>query len=92
MQYRRLGNSGLKLSELSFGSWVTYGNQLAEDTARECMAAAHDAGVNFFDNAEVYARSDEAAERRTPDASAAAPIDSGSGLARRSARAPAVSV
>src|SRR4029078_3809925 len=56
MQYRRLGNSGLKLSELSFGSWVTYGNQLAEDSARECMAAAHDAGVNFFDNAEVYAR------------------------------------
>jgi voltage-dependent potassium channel beta subunit len=56
MQYRRLGSSGLRLSELSFGSWVTYGNQLAEDTARECMAAAHDAGVNFFDNAEVYAR------------------------------------
>jgi voltage-dependent potassium channel beta subunit len=56
MQYRRLGSSGLKLSELSFGSWVTYGNQLAEDTARECMAAARDAGVNFFDNAEVYAR------------------------------------
>ena len=56
MQYRRLGSSGLKLSELSFGSWVTYGNQLAEDSARECMAAAHDAGVNFFDNAEVYAR------------------------------------
>jgi voltage-dependent potassium channel beta subunit len=56
MQYRRLGSSGLKLSELSFGSWVTYGNQLAEDAARECMAAAHDAGVNFFDNAEVYAR------------------------------------
>ena len=57
MEYRRLGNSGLKVSELSFGSWVTYGNQLAEDTsARECMAAAHDAGVNFFDNAEVYAK------------------------------------
>ena len=56
MQYRRLGSSGLKLSELSFGSWVTYGNQLAEESARECMAAAHDAGVNFFDNAEVYAR------------------------------------
>jgi len=56
MQYRRLGSSGLKLSELSFGSWVTYGNQLQEDSARECMAAAHDAGVNFFDNAEVYAR------------------------------------
>ena len=56
MNYRRLGNSGLKLSELSFGSWVTYGAQLGDDTARECMAAAHDAGVNFFDNAEVYAR------------------------------------
>jgi voltage-dependent potassium channel beta subunit len=56
MNYRRLGNSGLRLSELSFGSWVTYGTQLGDDTARECMAAAHDAGVNFFDNAEVYAK------------------------------------
>ncbi len=56
MNYRRLGRSGLKLSELSFGSWVTYGNQLGEAPARECMAAAHDSGVNFFDNAEVYAR------------------------------------
>ncbi|HSQ82765.1 MAG TPA: aldo/keto reductase [Casimicrobiaceae bacterium] len=56
MNYRRLGRSGLKVSELSFGSWVTYGNQLDESIARECMAAAHDAGVNFFDNAEVYAK------------------------------------
>ena len=56
MNYRRLGRSGLKVSELSFGSWVTYGNQLDEGLARECMAAAHDAGVNFFDNAEVYAK------------------------------------
>ena len=56
MNYRRLGKSGLKLSELSFGSWVTYGNQLDESPARECMAAAYAAGVNFFDNAEVYAR------------------------------------
>jgi voltage-dependent potassium channel beta subunit len=56
MQYRRLGASGLKISELSFGSWVTYGNQMGADLARECMAAARDAGVNFFDNAEVYAR------------------------------------
>ncbi|MEO8751921.1 MAG: aldo/keto reductase [Casimicrobiaceae bacterium] len=56
MNYRRLGRSGLKVSELSFGSWVTYGNQLGDDLARECMAAAYDAGVNFFDNAEVYAR------------------------------------
>lgn len=56
MNYRRLGASGLKLSELSLGSWVTYGNQMGEDLARECMAAAFDAGVNFFDNAEVYAK------------------------------------
>jgi voltage-dependent potassium channel beta subunit len=56
MNYRRLGASGLKVSELSFGSWVTYGNQLSGAPARECMAAAFDAGVNFFDNAEVYAR------------------------------------
>ena len=56
MEYRRLGNCGLKVSALSFGSWVTYGNQLEDASARECMAAAHDAGVNFFDNAEVYAK------------------------------------
>jgi voltage-dependent potassium channel beta subunit len=55
MDYRRLGGSGLKVSALSFGSWVTYGNQLDTSAARECMAAAWDAGVNFFDNAEVYA-------------------------------------
>jgi voltage-dependent potassium channel beta subunit len=56
MNYRRLGATGLKVSELSFGSWVTFGNQLSGKPARECMAAAYDAGVNFFDNAEVYAR------------------------------------
>src|SRR6185369_4174799 len=55
MNYRRLGRSGLKVSELSFGSWVTYGNQMDANAARECMAAAWDQGVNFFDNAEVYA-------------------------------------
>jgi voltage-dependent potassium channel beta subunit len=55
MNYRRLGRSGLKVSELSLGSWVTYGNQLDTGAARECMAAAWDQGVNFFDNAEVYA-------------------------------------
>ena len=55
MNYRRLGCSGLKVSELSLGSWVTYGNQLDTGAARECMAAAWDRGVNFFDNAEVYA-------------------------------------
>jgi voltage-dependent potassium channel beta subunit len=56
MNYRRLGRTGLKVSELSFGSWVTYANQLGTDAARECMAAAYDAGVNFFDNAEAYAK------------------------------------
>src|ERR1700747_454706 len=56
MNYRRLGASGLRVSELSMGSWVTYGNQVNEDLARECMAAAYAAGVNFFDNAEVYAK------------------------------------
>jgi voltage-dependent potassium channel beta subunit len=55
MEYRRLGNSGLKVSVLSFGSWVTFHNQLGNETARECMQAAWEAGVNFFDNAEVYA-------------------------------------
>ncbi|APV48943.1 alcohol dehydrogenase [Betaproteobacteria bacterium GR16-43] len=55
MDYRRLGRSGLKVSELSFGSWVTYGNQMDTGAAKACMAAAWDAGVNFFDNAEIYA-------------------------------------
>ncbi len=55
MEYRHLGNSGLKVSALSLGAWVTYGGQVGEDTAYECMTAAYEAGVNFFDNAEVYA-------------------------------------
>ena len=56
MKYRRLGSAGLKVSELSLGAWVTYGGQVGEDGALKCMSAAYDAGVNFFDNAEVYAR------------------------------------
>ncbi len=55
MVYRRLGSAGIKVSVLSFGSWVTFDNQLDTDLALGCMQAAHDAGVNFFDNAEVYA-------------------------------------
>ena len=55
MEYRRLGNSGLKVSVLGFGSWVTFDNQLATQAAVECMQAAHDFGCNFFDNAEAYA-------------------------------------
>lgn len=58
MNYRRLGRSGLKVSELSLGSWVTFGMQVDEKLGRECLAAAKDGGVNFFDNAEVYARGD----------------------------------
>ena len=55
MEYRKLGESGLKVSELSFGSWVTFVNQLTEKKAMDCMAYAYDQGVNFFDNAEAYA-------------------------------------
>jgi len=55
MDYRKLGNSGLKVSELSFGSWVTFVNQLNQKSAMECMSYAYDQGVNFFDNAEAYA-------------------------------------
>ncbi len=54
MRYRRLGRSGLKVSELSLGAWVTYGSQVGEDVTLECMTAAYEAGVNFFDNAEAY--------------------------------------
>ena len=55
MRYRRLGRTGLQVSELSLGSWVTYHHQVDVDAAVEMMAAAFDAGVNFFDNAEAYA-------------------------------------
>ena len=55
MQCRRLGKSGLKLSALSFGSWVTFSTQIDEGAAGELMKVAYDAGVNFFDNAEAYA-------------------------------------
>ena len=55
MEYRNLGKSGLKISELSFGSWVTFVNQLGLKTATSCMSYAYEHGVNFFDNAEAYA-------------------------------------
>jgi len=55
MEYRFLGRSGLKVSALSFGSWVTFGEQIDENLATECMLEAYNAGVNFFDNAEAYA-------------------------------------
>ncbi len=55
MHYRRLGRSGLKVSEISLGSWVTFGSQVDEKTATELVRAAYDLGVNYFDNADVYA-------------------------------------
>jgi voltage-dependent potassium channel beta subunit len=55
MEYRRLGRSGLQVSVLSFGSWVTFGDQVDTGLARDCLTIARDAGVNFFDNAEAYA-------------------------------------
>ncbi len=56
MEYRYLGKSGLQVSALSFGAWVTFGDQMDEDMAFACMEVAYNAGVNFFDNAEAYAR------------------------------------
>ena len=56
MQYRHLGRTGIRVSELSLGSWITFKNQVDVDAAVEIMAAAYDLGVNFFDNAEAYAK------------------------------------
>ena len=55
MEYRRLGRSGLQVSALSFGAWVTFAQQITRETASDLMTAAFDGGVNFFDNAEAYA-------------------------------------
>jgi voltage-dependent potassium channel beta subunit len=55
MEYRRLGKSGLQVSALSLGSWVTFGAQIGDDVAEQLMIKAYEAGVNFFDNAEIYA-------------------------------------
>jgi voltage-dependent potassium channel beta subunit len=56
MEYRYLGRSGLKVSVLSFGSWITFGSQIQEREAVDCLVAAYEGGVNFFDNAEIYGR------------------------------------
>jgi aryl-alcohol dehydrogenase-like predicted oxidoreductase len=55
MHYRRLGHSGLKVSEISLGSWITFGNQVDKDTAGQLIHEAFDEGINFFDNADMYA-------------------------------------
>src|SRR5271165_522513 len=54
MPYRRLGRSGLKVSLLSLGSWITFGPQLNDDLAKRCVESAYEGGVNYFDNAEAY--------------------------------------
>ncbi len=56
MRYRRLGRSGLQVSEVSLGSWLTFGKLISDDTAAGLMKLAYDNGVNFFDNAEIYSR------------------------------------
>jgi voltage-dependent potassium channel beta subunit len=56
MEYRRLGHSGIQISALSFGSWLTFGKQIDDNTSETLMGMAFDAGINFFDNAEIYAR------------------------------------
>lgn len=56
MEYRKLGNSGLQVSALSLGSWLTFGKQISDATAEKLMVYAYENGVNFFDNAEIYAR------------------------------------
>jgi aryl-alcohol dehydrogenase-like predicted oxidoreductase len=55
MHYRRLGKSGLKVSEISLGSWITFGDQIDEQRASDLLHAAYDRGVNYFDNADAYA-------------------------------------
>ncbi|MDH5365793.1 MAG: aldo/keto reductase [Cyclobacteriaceae bacterium] len=56
MEYKNLGKSGLKVSRISFGSWLTFGKQIGDTTAEDLMTIAYDNGINFFDNAEIYAR------------------------------------
>ena len=56
MEYRKFGNTGLQISALSFGSWLTFGKQIDDGVSETLMGMAYDAGINFFDNAEIYAR------------------------------------
>ena len=56
MRYRKLGNTGIQISALSLGSWITFGKQIEDNISEKLMSVAYDAGINFFDNAEIYAR------------------------------------
>ena len=58
MEFRYLGNSGLRISEISYGNWITHASQVAEDTAKACVSAALDAGITTFDTADVYANTE----------------------------------
>ena len=55
MNYRRMGRTGLRISEISFGAWVTFGDQIDEKIASELVHVAYDGGINYFDNADIYA-------------------------------------
>ena len=57
MEYRHLGGSGLKISEIAYGNWITHGSQIEEDAARGCVRAALDEGISTFDTADAYAGS-----------------------------------
>jgi aryl-alcohol dehydrogenase-like predicted oxidoreductase len=74
MQYRQLGASGLKVSELALGSWLTYGAGVARDQARACVKRAFELGINFIDTANIYGRG--AAEEFLGEALAGTPRDS----------------
>ena len=56
MQYRKLGNTGIQISALSLGSWITFGKQIEDNISEKLMSVAYDAGTNFFDDAEIYVR------------------------------------
>jgi len=60
MEYRRMGKTGLQLSALSFGTWVTFGNQIDNNASENLLKLAYDQGINFFDNAEAYANGPDA--------------------------------
>src|SRR5438874_11066753 len=74
MRYRQLGSSDLQVSEISLGSWTTYGGSVPREQAEACVAAAFDAGINFIDTANVYARG--AAEEFLGDVLSTRPRDS----------------
>ncbi len=68
MQYRRLGSTGLKVSEISLGSWLTYGSSVEQEKARACVQQAYDLGINFFDSSDIYGQRPGAGEEALAEA------------------------